>query len=171
MKKQMKKQNRGQISVYIGGILCVFLILIVTILQGIRIWEGRAKCCQSTAGAVSSLKGDFQPDLFRRYHLLALDRTYYGRGEGYMEERAKEYLEYNLMTENSLYEYQIEDVMLAGTVSLLDDELSGFRRQIEEDMALRLPMSLVEAIISKARQSNTDDQEREIGRASCRERV
>lgn len=156
----MKKRNRGQISVYIGGILCVFLILILTILQGIRIWEGRAKCCQSTAGAVSSLKGDFQPDLFRRYHLLALDRTYYGRGEGYMEERAKEYLEYNLMTENSLYEYQIEDVMLAGTVSLLDDELSGFRRQIEEDMALRLPMSLVEAIISKARQSNTDDQER-----------
>ena len=155
----MKKRNRGQITVYVSAMLCVFLILILTVLQGIRIWEGRAKCCQSIAGVVSSLKGDYQPDLFRRYHLLALDRTYYGRGEGYMEERAKEYLEYNLNSGNSLYQYQVEDVMLTESVSLLDDDLSGFHRQIQDDMTLRLPLSLVDALLDKARQGDTGNQE------------
>lgn len=156
----MKKRNKGQISVYVCAMLCVFFILILTVLQGIRIREGRAKCFQSSAGAVSSLKGDYQPDLFRRYHLLALDRTYYGRGEGYMEERAKEYLEYNLGLGNPLYQYQVEDVMLAECVSLLDDELSGFRRQIQDDMTLRLPFSLLRELLGKARQDDTGNQEK-----------
>lgn len=154
----MRYSNQGQITIYICAMLSVFLILILTVLQGICIWEGRAKCSQSTAGAVSSLKGDYQPDLFRRYHLLALDRTYYGRGEGYMEERAREYLEYNLNSEHSLHHYQIEDVILSDSVSLLEDDLKGMQQQIEDYMTLRFPLQVLQEFSEKMKKTDSEQQ-------------
>lgn len=154
----MRYSNQGQITIYVCAMLSVFLILILTVLQGICIWEGGAKCSQSTAGAVSSLKGDYQPDLFRRYHLLALDRTYYGRGEGYMEERAKEYLEYNLNPEHSLHHYQIEDVILSDSVSLLENDLKGMRQQIEDYMTLRFPLQVLQEFSEKMKKTDSEQQ-------------
>lgn len=155
----MKKRNKGQISVYACAMLCVFLLLITTVLQGIRIWEGKAKARQALSGAVDSIKGDYQPDLFRRYHLFVLDKTYYGRGEGYLEERVKEYLEYNLNPEKSLYDYQIQDVMLAESVSLTEDELAGFRQQIQDYMEMKFPVQVAEELMEKLEWNELENQQ------------
>lgn len=39
-------RNKGQITVFICLMVCVFLMLVLTVLQGIRIREGEAKCSQ-----------------------------------------------------------------------------------------------------------------------------
>lgn len=143
----MKNGNKGQISVYVCGMVCVFLILIVVVLQGVRIWESKAKATQAVSGMVDSIKGDYQPDLFRRYHLFALDKTYYGKGEGYLEVRAKEYLNYNLNSKHSLYSYTVADVMLVDSQPLLEDDLTGFKQQIEEYMELKTPVGALEAVV------------------------
>ena len=155
----MKKRNRGQISVYVCAMLGVFLILLVTILQGIRIWEGKAKCAQAVSGVVDSIKGDYQPDLFRRYHLFALDKTYYGKGEGYLEERAIEYLNYNLNPSQSIYDYQVQEVALTNTVSLTENNLSPFKKQIQEYMELKLPINLLEEILNLSDVESFENQE------------
>lgn len=151
----MKKRNKGQISIYICAMLCVFLILIMTVLQGIRIGESRAKCNQALAAATDSIKGDYQPDLFRRYHIFALDQTYYGRGEGYLEERAMEFLEYNLNPDKGMYYFNVEEVLLSDTKGLMDNELMALKRQITEYMKLKLPLDGLEAIFHKAEASDS----------------
>lgn len=144
-----RHKNRGQISVFACAMICVFLILILTVLQCIRLWEGKAKSEQAVVAATSSLKGDFQPDLFRRYHLLALDRTYYGRGEGYLEERVKKYLEFNLIPSHGLYNFQVQEAMLSDVKTLVENEQYGFRQQIQTYMEQRLPIAVVEEVIEK----------------------
>lgn len=150
----MKKSNRGQISIYICAMLCVFLILILTVLQGIRIGESQAKSNQAVAAAADSIKGDYQPDLFRRYHILALDRTYYGRGEGYLEERAMEFLEYNLNPEKSMYHFNVKEVLLSDAGGLMDHDLTAFKQQVEEYMKLMLPVKVLEGVFDKAEASD-----------------
>ena len=151
------KSNRGQITIFICAAVCVFLVLLVAISQGIRTWEGRAKSGQAVAAAADSLKGDFQPELFRRYHLLALDKTYYGRGEGYLEERVKEYLEYTLNPMQGLYCFQIEDVMLEDSKSLTDNELWGMRQQIREYMEQKLPINVLEQVQERLEKIHTQE--------------
>lgn len=151
----MKKKNKGQISIYVCAMLCVFLMLVLTVLQGIRISEGWAKCNQAVAAATDSIKGDYQPDLFRRYHILALDQTYYGRGEGYMEERAIEFLEYNLNPDKGMYHFDVEEVLLSDTKGLTDNDLMPLKQQIAEYMKLKLPLEVLETVFHKAEDSDS----------------
>lgn len=142
-------QNKGQITVFVCLIVCVFLILILTVLQGIRIREGKAKCSQSVSAACRSIKGDYQPDLFRRYHILALDKTYYGKGEGFLEQRIEDFLEYNLEPDKTPYHFRVQEVVLTDSQSLTEDSLKGFRQQIHEYMKLRVPQLVIERILQK----------------------
>lgn len=152
-------RNKGQIIVFVCLIVCVFLVLILAILQGIRTKEGRAKSSQSVFSACKSLKGDYQPELFRRYHLLALDRTYYGRGEGFLEQRVEEFLDYNLNPEKQLYHFQIQEVILAECQTLTDDSFTGMKQEIHEYMKLRTPVMVLEEVLSKTE----DEQKRDRG--------
>lgn len=158
----MKHQNKGQISIFACAMLCTFLILILTVLQGIHMGEGKAKCSQAVAAAADSIKGDFQPDLFRRYHILALDRTYYGRGEGYLEVRAKEFLDYSLSSGMGIYHFDVEEVILADTNSLTEDKLRAFKQQIEAHTKLRLPANVLESIWSKAEESDQSSEKERL---------
>lgn len=159
---QTGENNRGEISIYLAAILLVCLALILVVLQGIRLYEGKAKARQAVVHAVASMKGDYQPDLFQRYHLLALDRTYYGRGEGYLEERMKEYLTYNLTESDTLYSFHTEDVLLTDTQPLTENGLEEMKRQIREYMELKLPAGLLENMTDTIRQADTEDQKADL---------
>lgn len=156
-----KKSNRGQISVYACVMTATFLALILVVLLGIRTWEAKAKCYQAVDASIDSLKGDYQPDLFRRYHLLAVDQTYYGKGQGYMEERLEEYLEQNLNSEQSLYIFNIEDVVITDTKSLTEDSLSGMKQQIQEYMVQKFPIDVADILFGDLQQIDTTDNELE----------
>lgn len=143
----MKTKQQGQISVYLCAVMAAMLVLIITVLQGIRIWEGKAKCRQALHGAVAGIQGDYQPDLFRRYHLLAVDTTYYGRGEGYLEKRVQDYLDYNLKPPHTWYQYQVQDIVMVNPHTLVEDDLSDFHQQIEEYMSVRMPWLLAEQLM------------------------
>lgn len=152
-------RNKGQIIVFVCLIICAFLVLILTILQGVRIKEGRAKCSQSVFSACKSLKGDYQPELFRRYHLLALDRTYYGKGEGFLEQRAEEFLNYNLNPEKQFYHFQVQEVILAESQTLTDASMAGMKQEIHEYMKLQTPVMVLEEVLSKTEEEQKQDRE------------
>lgn len=152
-------RNKGQITVFVCLMVCVCLILILTVLQGIRIREGEAKCSQSVSAACKSIKGDYQPDLFRRYHILALDKTYYGNGEGFLEQRMEDFLEYNLMPQKTPYHFRVQEVMLTRSQSLTEDSMEGFRQQIHEYMKLRTPQLVLERVLQKTESGQSLDQD------------
>ena len=138
-----KQRHRGEISVYLCLMIAVLLVLILAILRGIHSYEAKSRAYQAAASSIDSLKGDFQPDLFRRYHILAIDQTYYGRGEGYMEERLQDYLEVNL---NS------GETTLNEVTYLMDDSLADMKQQIQDYMKVKLPVDLVKGMLEKAEQ-------------------
>lgn len=150
-----RESNRGQISVFACAMTAAFLTLILVVLLGIRTWEARAKCYQAVDASIDSLKGDYQPDLFRRYHLLAMDQTYYGRGQGYMEERLEEYLDNSLNSEQSLYIFNVEDVAITDTKSLAEDSLTGMKQQIQEYMKQKLPIDVADVLFGNLGQKDT----------------
>ncbi len=106
----------------------------MTILEGIRVYMGRSRAEVSTSGAMYSIMADYNSELFKRYHLIALDVDYGGRGEAYLEEKVIDYLEYNLNPplNNGLYIYEIKDVFLVDYISVTDNNLSNFKKQIKE---------------------------------------
>lgn len=158
----MKTANQGQISVYLCAIIGVMLILIITVLQGIRIWEGKAKCRQALYGAVVGIQADFQPDLFRRYHLLAVDATYYGRGEGYLEQRITDYLDYNLNPAKGWYQYRLSEVAMVNPQTLIENDLYDFHRQIEDYMSIKAPALLAEQLIPTENTETEDSQQKQF---------
>lgn len=153
----MNKANQGEISVYACAMTAVLLTLILAVLVGIHVWEARAKCYQSVDASVDSLKGDYQPDLFRRYHLLAIDQTYYGRGQGYMEERLEEYLNHNLNSEQSLYRFDIDDVIITDTQLLTEESLTGMKQQIQEYMKQKLLVDVAGMLFGDSTQEEMGD--------------
>ena len=134
------KRNKGQVTVYACGITAVCLILVIAVLQGVRIHEAKSRGYQAVLGAVRSLKGDYQPDLFRRYHIFAIDDTYYGRGEGYMEERAMDYLRSNLNSRQSLYAFDVVECAVVDRHYLVDDGCADLKLQITDYMKEKLPV-------------------------------
>lgn len=152
----MKNRNRGELSVYLCAMTGVLLLLLVTIIQGVRIWESKARGAQAMSGAVYSLKGDYQPELFRRYHIFAIDATYYGRGEGTMEARAEEYLDTNLKSSAGLYTYEITNVEIHNKKYFMDDDLAGFYTQMKEDMRLRFPVITAQTVLGSYMQEEQD---------------
>ena len=152
----MNNRNRGELSVYLCAMTGVLLLLLVTVIQGVRIWESKARAAQAMTGAVYSLKGDYQPELFQRYHIFAIDATYYGRGEGTMEARAEEYLNTNLESSAGLYTYEITDVELHNKKYFIDENLTGFCTQIEDDMRLRFPVITAQTVLGSYVQEEQD---------------
>lgn len=143
------KRNKGQVTVYACGITAVCLILVIAVLQGVRIHEAKSRGYQAVLGAVHSLKGDYQPDLFRRYHIFAIDDTYYGRGEGYMEERAMDYLRTNLNSRQSLYAFDVVECAVVDRHYLVENDCADFKLQITDYMKEKLPVDAAKILFGE----------------------
>lgn len=154
-----QRRNKGQITVYACGIAAVSLILVLAVLRIIRINEAKSRCYQTVMGAVRSLKGDYQPDMFKRYHILAVDDTYYGRGEGYMEERIMDYLRSNMDSGQSLYRMDIVECSLVDQRYLMDNNCADFKLQIEDYMKEKLPVDLAGMIFGEFGRDDKSDNE------------
>lgn len=106
----------------------------LTVLEGIRIYTGKAKAEIAASGAMYSLMADYNREIFKRYHLLVLDVDYGGRGEAFLEERVDSYLDYTLNNDfkTGFYEFSVKDVSLVDNVSILDEDMAFFKKQIND---------------------------------------
>lgn len=137
----MRLNNRGQITVFLCLSMSAMLLISIAALEGVRVYMARSKANISAKCAANSIMADYNSELFRRYHMLVIDVDYGGRGEAYLEEKAEEYLEYNLNNNGlasvvglggNFYDYNIEDVALGDTVKLWDENLQVFKSEIED---------------------------------------
>ncbi|MGN0395520.1 MAG: DUF5702 domain-containing protein, partial [Coprococcus sp.] len=127
--------NRGQITVFLCLLLTSMLLIGLTALEMIRINTGKAKFSQASKGAMENLKAGYSRELFEAYHLLLLDKNCNGQGEAGLETLTKEYLDYTL-GEDDFLDMQTTDVILTGTVDILQEECAPLKNQITEYMKL-----------------------------------
>lgn len=162
--KNRKINNEGQITIFLCLIISVALIFFLSILEGVRVYMGRSRAEVSSSGAMYSIMADYNSELFKRYHLIVLDVDYGGRGEGYLEEKVIDYLEYNLNSplDNGLYVYEIKDVFLVDYISLTDNKLGNFRRQIEDYTKTEGVIDVTQDLMKRVTESENDiEQSRE----------
>lgn len=147
--------NKGNITVFLSLLLISLLILGLTAVEITHAYMGRAKVAEASKGATESIKADYVAELFEDYHLLLLDKTYGGAGEGEIEEQISEYLEHTLGSD-----FNVQDVRLGKTTDVLDNDCEVLKREITEYMKLRTELDGAERIINII--SDNEDPTRDV---------
>lgn len=135
--------NRGKITVFLCLLIVSMLLIGLTAVEIIRIHMNRARVAEAANGAMESLKADYHVDLFEDYHLLLLDRSYAGAGEGAMEERVTDYLDYTLNCDDN-NAFAVDEVVLTDYIGILDQDCQVLKAQITEYMKLYSEIYAVE---------------------------
>lgn len=147
--------NKGNITVFLSLLLISLLILGLTAVEITHAYMGRTKVAEASKGATESIKADYVAELFEDYHLLLLDKTYGGAGEGEIEEQISEYLEHTLGSD-----FNVQDVRLGKTTDVLDNDCEVLKREITEYMKLRTELDGAERIINII--SDNEDPTRDV---------
>lgn len=131
------------------------MILAFAVLQGVKIQQGKARGSVAVRGAVNSILADYQPAIFERYQLFMLDKTYAGAGEGLLEYRMQEYLDYSLNSNAkkhiysaNLYDYSSK-VTLLGTKGVMEDNLQDLKYQVMVCMKDEVLLQAIQTSIKK----------------------
>ena len=135
-------ENKGQITVFLSLILISLLGLFWATSDIVGIYMNKARVAEAARGASLHIEADYQREVFDRYHLLLLDKNYMGSGEGKVEEKIWDYLDYTL----SEYGFSINDICLANTRSVLADNCYDLKKQIDEYMTLYFEKQTLEKV-------------------------
>ncbi len=146
--------GKGQITVFMSLLFSSILVLFLAAVEITDIYMKKAKTAQASKGACESIKADYNALLFENYHLLLLDKTYTGKGEGELENRMCEYLQYTLSGDG----FEISDVILTNTEGVLDDDCKVLKEQIEEYMTLYLSYTAVENLAEEILSDDTAEE-------------
>lgn len=138
--------NKGKITVFLCLLIVSMLLVGLTALEITRIHMDRAKVIEASKGAMENLKADYNVRLFEDYHLLLLDRTYAGAGEGALEERVIDYLDYTLNGDEKDV-FVIDEAALTDYVSIMDNDCQVLKAQIIEYMKLYSEIYAVESLV------------------------
>ena len=84
----------------------------------------RARVAEAARGASLHIQAEYQSQIFDRYHLLLLDKSYMGYGEGMLEERVSDYMDYTL----SGYGFAVEDACLTDVRTVVADDCYDFKK-------------------------------------------
>jgi hypothetical protein len=120
------------------------LLIGLTALEVTRISMDRAKVAETTKGALENVKADYNTKLFEDYHLLLLDRTYSGLGEGQLEQNIDDYMDYALNGEAARDEYEVSETALTGYIGVLDNDCQVLKKEINEYMKIYSEAAAVE---------------------------
>lgn len=139
--------NKGQITVFMCLLILSLLTAGLTALEIIHISNEKARSAEAVHGTLESIKADYNQKLFEDYHLLLLDKNYYGYGEGGLEEQMKNYLEYTLNQAGASDEYEINQVIVSDYIGVLDNNCEALKAQIIEYMKIYSEAAAVENLI------------------------
>lgn len=128
--------NKGQTTVLFSLIISVLFLFILSVFEVQRIYLSKVKIRAVVHSTVSNIMADYNSQLFEQYHLLFLDPTYGTGSEAVLEEKLMDYLEISLNGEASsggkLYQFTIEEIGLADSKKILEDNMQQLKAQIAE---------------------------------------
>ena len=120
--------NKGYVTILVSLMLVVMIVILVAVMQITDQSQAKTKIVTATSSAMSSELAGYNRKIFDRYHILLLDKNCSGKGEGTLEQDMEETLKVDLGEE-----YSINSVELSGTMGILDDNASEFKRQINDN--------------------------------------
>ena len=137
-------RNKGYVTVFVSLMLVVMIILVTATMYITDMSSAETKALTATNSAMSSELANYNRLIFDRYHILLLDKTYSGMGEGAIEQGIEESLSIDLGED-----YEIEQVELSGTLGILDDGCAEFKRQIKDNFKYEVMEYSIDKILEK----------------------
>lgn len=155
---QVLFHNEGYVTVFVSLLLGAMMIFFVFGLELAHLYAGRARAAKAVTDVTRGFFGDFDPDIFERYHLLMIDETYGTGGDAYLEERLFERLDGNLNgTGATPFSYEVSEVMLSEKTYLISDECKPLKKQIHDYCAY----SLLDNVVSELKKVNEEGEKEE----------
>ena len=148
--------NKGHITVFISLLLCVILVLFTAVSGVVSYEAAKTKCLSALATAESNIKADYNRYIYDRYHILLVDKDYYGRGEGEFEKRIVTNLKKNLGRQ-----YKVDQAALSGADYLMENDFDKFKEQIKDYFLYGAAEYTIEELlnyISDNNERNEDDE-------------
>lgn len=137
-------RNKGYVTVFVSLMLVVMIIFVTATMYITDMSSAETKTLTATNSAMSSELANYNRLIFDRYHILLLDKTYSGRGEGAIEQGIENSLSIDLGDD-----YEIEQVELSGTLGILDDGCAEFKKQIKDNFKYEVMEYSIDKIIDK----------------------
>ena len=121
------KNNRGYVTVFLTLLLGGLLLVFAAIFTLVKVRSAKGVSAMALRSAISSVRAEYNRYIYDQYHVLLLDSDMDGEGTGRLEAEVEKRL-----TENLGDEYTVKDVQLTGATGLMDNDLAGFKRQVED---------------------------------------
>ncbi len=150
--------NQGKITVFMSLVLMVMLSLVVAAFQIVDIYCARIRTAAAVTNGVGSVRASYNTYIFEKYHILLIDKQFGKMGEGYIEEIID-----SCMNENLGEDYSVS-TELCEVFGVLSDDISGFKKQVEDDMKYAACEDISEEILSKTGGSDEPVSEKTIKR-------
>lgn len=149
--------NKGQTTILFSLIIGIFLLFTLTALEVGRIHLRSVKIKPCVHSMRSSVMADYNAELFERYHLLFMDPTYGTGSEAVLEEKIVDYLETSLNGEegSTIYQFQVEEVALAETKTILSNNLQLLKQQIKDYESTAGAVNRIKDLLTDAGRKNT----------------
>lgn len=136
--------NRGYVAIFISLVLVVMLVVALAVIRISSQSYARTKATTSLSSAMSGELANYDRYIFDRYHILMMDKNANGSGEGVLEQAVQDSLEFNLGDE-----FEINSVELSGTIGVIDNECSEFKRQIRQNFKYEVAEYTIDKIMDK----------------------
>ena len=139
----MQKQSlSGQITVFLSLLLTVIMVFLLTCTEGLHIYLGKGRAVKCTISAGESVLADYNPFLWERYHIFAVDQSYGTDNAMAINYQFQEYLLDNLNPDKSgnaaFYNYLVDSTVLDDITYLSDEEGQVLKHQIVQYMKYQI---------------------------------
>ena len=157
--KKMKghmMNGKGQITVFVSLLLCVIMVLFTAVSGVVSYEAAKTKSLAALSTAQSGIKADYNRYVYDRYHILLVDKDYYGRGEGELEKRIVTNLKKNLGKG-----YEVDQASLSGATYLMENDFGEFKEQIKDYFLYEAAEYTIEELLAYISDDNAIDEDDE----------
>ena len=147
---------KGHITVFVSLMLCVIIVLFTAVSSVVSHEAAKTKCLAALSTAESGIKADYNRYVYDRYHILLVDKDYYGRGEGELEKRIVTNLKKNLGKG-----YEVDQASLSGATYLMENDFDEFKEQIKDYFLYEAAEYSIEELLSYISDDNSLDEDDE----------
>ncbi len=137
-------KRKGYVTVFISLLLVVMIVVVTAVMEVCDRGYARTKMSTAISSSMSSELANYNRYVFDRYHILLLDKSCSGLGEGSFEQDMSELLKTNLGEG-----FDIENLAVSKYLYITEDDNSEFKKQIGENAKYELVEYAAEKIMEK----------------------
>lgn len=145
----MMRDKQGSVTVFSAMLFLIFLLFISMCVEGIYMYVGKGKAMGAYMAGLSHTKGNYQKELFDKYHIFVIDPRYESKLPKDFAGKVKESLEES----KDSFKFQVGHARIENQIYLTDQKGEPLKYQIREIMKYEMGAEVVKLWTDKWKKS------------------